>query len=223
MNTQGEGSVVVRSPPSENRWPAVDGRALGRPRFAPAFGGWLRPGRPRWPACPVLGRASRPAPGLQRWGAWAAPLRGVRFRPPAPRAACGVGAWLGVRGSSVCPPPRATPARGVVRVAVPPSAPLAAACLGLALGGAPPGWGFASLARRGVPPLRRRLARLAPRRHTKRVALPLPWLRQGGIHATRAAGPLASPHAPHSLSASAYSIVTSGLSCCSAFCTFARS
>lgn len=66
----------------------------------------------------------------------------------------------------------------------------------------------------------RRVARLSPHRHTKR------WLRHPGCAGAaymRTAFALAYPHAPHSLSASAYSIVTSGLSCCSAACTFARS
>lgn len=129
MNNEHLGGEECRSPLlTPLRKSAIDGPPLGRPSCAPAEGGWLRRGRPRWSASPVLGRNSRPVPGHQKVGRMGSPLRGSAIACPRPRAAYGVGPVPGVRGGLVCPPPRATPARGVVRVAVPPSAALACAC-----------------------------------------------------------------------------------------------
>lgn len=83
------------------------GAARGAPlRPRRCCGGCLRPGPPRWAPSPVLGPTAGPPPGVQKGGAHGRPPSGVRYRPPAPRAACGVGPWRGGR-VAWCRPPAA--------------------------------------------------------------------------------------------------------------------
>lgn len=224
MNNEHPGGGECRSPLPSLR------KSMARRRRACARAAPLRPRLRRlaspWPSS--LARLPRARPrcgasaGASAVGRVGGPLRGFAIARPRPAPPVGSGLGLALAWCWCAPRPALLPRGGSCAWRVPPRRP-SALLVGAWLSAALRRLGLRFACRRGVPPLRRRLARLSPRRHTKRVALPLPWLRQGGIHATRAAGPLASPHSPHSLSASAYSIVTSGLSCCNAFCTFARS
>ena len=192
-------------------------------RPSPLRGGWLRPGPPRWPAC----RCSAPIRGL-RCGSSGGPHgqprplwgRGPLSPARGPRRLWGRALALRSRRPGV--PPRRAPLRVACRWrgGSPPRRPSPLVGGALAVGGAPPGG--ASLCLPGG--VFRRCG--GGWRGVRRAGIQSRWLRHPGFAGAaymRTANALAYSHAPHSLSASAYNIVTSGLSCCSAACTFARS
>lgn len=225
MNNEHLGGVECRSPLHSRAYSMARHRRAGARAgavSAPACGGWLRPpvlAGPLAAARPHFG-ASAAAPSVGRMGG---PLRGFAVARPRPAPPVGSGLGLALAAARCAPRPALLPRGGSCAWRFPPRRP-----------SLPLSWVWRSAALRRAGASLRLPGGVFRRcsggwRGLRRAGIQSewlchsPWLRQGGIHAIRAPGPLAYPHAPHSLSASAYSIVTSGLSCCNAFCTFARS
>ena len=204
---------------------------------------WLRPLPPMAALASVQARRPSPCPcsaptsgALRRASSVAAGRRAMPVAPcsaaagPLPRgclaarAACGSPPVL--VAASAPPARRLAPTRGVARRRVPPwAAAWLVAAAALVVGGAPP-WGLttcphgssaAAAAARWLRPPGPPGDRHTKRRYALGATEPPPAYMRAGLR------PLASPHPPHSLSARAYSIVTSGRSCSSAAWTFARS